>query len=65
LCVVVVVVVVVVGLLVVCVAEEELVPLPPHPATAPLLARIASVVSMAFRGVFLIGRLQSQLFGVS
>jgi EmrB/QacA subfamily drug resistance transporter len=52
----VVVVVVVVGLLVVCVAEEELVPLPPHPATAMLLARIASVVSMAFRGVLLIGR---------
>jgi hypothetical protein len=56
LCVVVVVVVVVLGLLVVGWVEGELVPLPPHPATATLLARTASVVSMAFSEVLLIGR---------
>jgi hypothetical protein len=56
LCLCVVVVVVVLGLLVVGWVEGELVPLPPHPATATLLARTASVVSMAFSEVLLIGR---------
>jgi EmrB/QacA subfamily drug resistance transporter len=50
----VVVVVSVVGVLVVL--AVELVPLPPHPATATLLARTASVVSMAVSGDFLMGR---------
>jgi EmrB/QacA subfamily drug resistance transporter len=47
--------VVVAGLLVVCVAVEPP-PLPPHPATAKLLARTAAAASMAVSGVLLIGR---------
>jgi hypothetical protein len=50
-----VVVVGVVELLVVCVAEE-LPPLPPHPVTATVLARMASSVSMAVSDVRFIGR---------
>ncbi len=46
---------VVVGVLVVCLAVE-LVPLPPHPATATPLARSARLVSMAVSEDFLIGR---------
>ena len=49
-----VVVVSVVGVLVVVFAVE--LPLPPHPATATLLARTASVVSMAVSEDFLMGR---------
>jgi hypothetical protein len=52
--VVVVVVVVVAG--VSGVAVDELVVLPPHPATATVLARMATVVSMAVSGVLLMGR---------
>jgi len=56
LCVVVVVVgVVELGLLVVGVVEE-LVPLPPHPATATVAASVATSVSMAVSGVLLMGR---------
>jgi EmrB/QacA subfamily drug resistance transporter len=51
----VVLVVVVVGLLVVGVVEE-LPPLPPHPVTATVLARVASSVSMAVSDVRFIGR---------
>jgi hypothetical protein len=51
------VVVVVVGLLVVVgLAEEELPPLPPHPATTTVAARVATSVSMAVSGVLLMGR---------
>jgi hypothetical protein len=50
-------VVVVVGvLLVVGFAVEELPDLPPHPATTTVLARTATVVSMAVSGVLLMGR---------
>jgi hypothetical protein len=49
---------VVVGVLLVVGVEEdeELPPLPPHPATATVLARTASVVSMAVSGVLFMGR---------
>jgi hypothetical protein len=53
------VVVVLVGVVVVLDAgfEEELEEeLPPHPATAAVLARTAKVVSMAVSGVLLMGR---------
>jgi EmrB/QacA subfamily drug resistance transporter len=47
---------VVVVLLVVVCFELELVLLPPHPATAKVLARTAASVSMAVSGVLLMGR---------
>jgi hypothetical protein len=53
--VVVVVVVVVVGLVVVVVVDEPPF-LPPHPATATVLARTATSVRMAVSGVLLMGR---------
>jgi hypothetical protein len=36
--------------------EEELPPLPPHPATAAVLARTATSVSIAVSGFLLMGR---------
>jgi len=51
-----VVVVVVVGLLVVCFVEDELLSLPPHPASATVAASVATSVSMAVSGVLLIVR---------
>jgi hypothetical protein len=53
---VVVVGVVVVGVLLVAGVEEELAPLPPHPATAAVAASAAAAVSMAVSGVLLMGR---------
>jgi hypothetical protein len=54
--VVVVVVGVVVGVALVVAVDDELPPLPPHPATARVLARTATSVRMAVSGVLLIGR---------
>jgi hypothetical protein len=36
--------------------DEELLLLPPHPATATVGARTARIVSMAVSGLFLMGR---------
>jgi EmrB/QacA subfamily drug resistance transporter len=60
--VVVVVVVVVVGLVVVVVVDEPPL-LPPHPATATVLARTATSVRMAVSGVLLMGRAPVVLAG--
>jgi hypothetical protein len=60
LCVVVVVVVVVVLVLD---GVEELVALPPQPATARVAARAATIVSMAVSGVLLMGRAPNVMRG--
>jgi hypothetical protein len=46
----------VVGVLLVVGVDDELLPLPPHPATAKVLASTATSVRMAVSGVFLMGR---------
>jgi len=60
LCVVVVVVVVVVLVLD---GVEELLPLPPHPATTRVAARATTIVSMAVSGVLLMGRAPNVMRG--
>jgi hypothetical protein len=46
----------VVGVELVVAVEEELLPFPPHPATAKVLASTATSVRMAVSGVLLMGR---------